>query len=118
MAERTGVASIKMLLIPMKSFKERVYELVAKVPKGKVTTYGIIAKQLGGKGARAVGGALHKNEDPSTVPCHRVVNAKGYVSMKFGMGGPIIQVERLMDEGVEVVHGKVDLHEYLYDFSS
>lgn len=101
----------------MKTYRQRVYELVAQIPKGKVSTYGIIAKQLGGKGARAVGGALHKNEDPVSVPCHRVVNAKGYVSMKFGMGGPVIQVERLMEEGVVVEHGKVDLQEYCFDFS-
>ena len=99
------------------SFKDRVYKVVARIPKGKVATYGQIAHALGCKGYRAVGRALHVNEDPSTVPCHRVVNSKGYVSLKFGMGGPVIQIERLMDEGVEVIHGKVDLERYLHEFS-
>lgn len=54
---------------------KRIYEAVKKIPKGKVATYGQVAKMAGNpRMARAVGNALHKNPDPSTIPCHRVVN--------------------------------------------
>ena len=57
---------------------KRIYEAVKKIPKGKVATYGQVAKMAGNpRMARAVGNALHKNPDPSTIPCHRVVNSKG-----------------------------------------
>ena len=58
--------------------KEQVYEIVRAVPAGRVTTYGQIAERLGNKGlCRVVGNVLHSNPDPITIPCYRVVNAKG-----------------------------------------
>ena len=99
-----------------KKLKERVYELLATVPRGKVTTYGYLGKALGTKAYRAIGQILHVNRDPVKVPCHRVVNADGKLSLKFGMGGPIIQEERLTEEGVVVRDGRVNLEEFLYDF--
>ena len=60
---------------------QRIYEILKTIPKGKVSTYGEIAKYLGNKNmARAVGNALHRNPDPETIPCHRVVNYKGEIS--------------------------------------
>jgi O-6-methylguanine DNA methyltransferase len=57
---------------------KRIYEVVKKIPKGKVATYGQVAELAGDKRmARAVGNALHKNSDPDNIPCFRVVNAKG-----------------------------------------
>ena len=59
---------------------KRIYEAVRKIPRGKVATYGQVAELAGDKKmARAVGNALHKNPDPDTIPCYRVVNAKGEV---------------------------------------
>ena len=56
---------------------KRIYEAVKRIPKGHVATYAQVAEMAGDrKMARAVGNALHKNPDPSTIPCHRVVNAK------------------------------------------
>ena len=53
---------------------KRIYEAVKKIPKGKVATYADVAEMAGNrKMARAVGNALHKNPDPSTIPCHRIV---------------------------------------------
>lgn len=98
-----------------KTLKERVYKLLATVPKGKVTTYGYLGKALGTKAYRAIGQILHVNKDPVNIPCHRVVNAEGKLSLKFGMGGPVIQEERLVAEGVEVRDGRVDLEKYLFD---
>ena len=91
----------------------RIYEAVKKIPKGKVATYAQVAELAGNKKmCRAVGNALHKNPDPSTIPCYRVVNAKGELSGAFAFGGPGEQANRLMADGIEVISGKVDLKKY------
>lgn len=92
---------------------KRIYEAVKKIPKGHVATYGRIAEMAGEpKMARAVGNALHKNPDPENIPCFRVVNSKGELSGAFAFGGENEQAKRLMEDGVEVVDGKVDLEKY------
>ena len=92
---------------------KRIYEAVKKIPKGHVATYGRIAEMAGEpKMARAVGNALHKNTDPENIPCFRVVNSKGELSGAFAFGGENEQAKRLMEDGVEVVEGKVDLEKY------
>jgi len=61
----------------MKTFKEKVLEVVRKIPKGKVMTYKEVAKQAGNMGAsRAVGSVLKKNYDLG-IPCHRVIRSDG-----------------------------------------
>jgi methylated-DNA-[protein]-cysteine S-methyltransferase len=63
----------------MKTFKEKVLEAVAKIPKGKTLTYKEVAKQAGSLRAfRAVGNILNKNHDPK-IPCHRVIRSDGKV---------------------------------------
>lgn len=65
-------------LLRMKSFTERVYDVVRKIPKGKTMTYGEVAKAMGAPGAaRAVGNALNKNRDLKNIPCHRVIRSDG-----------------------------------------
>ncbi|SFP96109.1 O-6-methylguanine DNA methyltransferase [Lachnospiraceae bacterium XBB1006] len=92
---------------------KRIYEAVKQIPKGKVATYGQIAEMAGDrKMARAVGNALHRNPHPDTIPCFRVVNAKGELSGEFAFGGEHAQAKLLEAEGVEVVNGKVDLKKY------
>ena len=59
----------------MTTFSDKVYALCKKIPKGKVTTYKIIAKKLKTKAYRAVGNALNKNKTPIKIPCHRVVSS-------------------------------------------
>ena len=64
----------------MKTFTEKVYEVVKKIPKGKVLTYKEVARKAGNiKASRTVGNILHKNHDPK-IPCHRVIRSDG----KFG----------------------------------
>ena len=93
--------------------RERIYEAVRSIPKGRIATYGQIAAMAGNPSMyRAVGNALHNNPDPSTIPCHRVVNAKGELSKAFAFGGKEKQEELLSSEGVEVVNEKVDLIKY------
>lgn len=92
---------------------KRIYEAVKKIPKGHVATYGQIAELAGDrKMARAVGNALHKNPDPEHIPCFRVVNAKGELSGAFAFGGAGEQERLLLEDGVEVVKGKVNLDKY------
>lgn len=92
---------------------KRIYEAVKQIPKGKVATYGQIAKLAGDKKmCRAVGNALHRNPDPDSIPCYRVVNAKGELSGEFAFGGPKTQQRLLEADGIEVVDGKVDLRIY------
>jgi O-6-methylguanine DNA methyltransferase len=92
---------------------KRIYEAVKKIPKGRVATYGQVAELAGDKKmARAVGNALHKNPDPDSIPCYRVVNAKGELAGAFAFGGPDAQAKLLEADGIEVIGGKVDLKKY------
>lgn len=83
-----------------KNFFEQVYDLVKKIPTGKVVTYGDIAKALGTRDARRVGHALHKNPYEGTVPCHRVVNKLGGLAPNFAFDGAQEQKKRLLSEKV------------------
>ena len=86
-----------------------IYEEVKKIPKGKVASYGYIAKKLGRpRLSRVVGYALH----PDTIPCHRVVTKDGQVSKAFAFGGLNKQIELLEKEGVKFKDGKVDMSLY------
>ena len=92
---------------------KRIYEAVKKIPKGKVATYADVAQMAGDrKMARAVGNALHKNPDPGTIPCHRVVNSKGELAGEYAFGGAWKQAQILEREGVEIVGNKVNLAKY------
>ena len=92
---------------------KRIYEAVKKIPRGRVATYGQVAELAGDKKmARAVGNALHHNPDPDTIPCYRVVNAKGELSGAFAFGGIHSQEALLRADGIEVADGRVDLTKY------
>lgn len=101
------------------SFFENVYEAVQLIPRGKVATYGQIARMIGApRSSRAVGYALHVNPRPGVIPCHRVVNREGRLAPAFAFGGPEIQAQLLESEGVEVGEGFiVDLGKYLWQTS-
>lgn len=91
----------------------RIYEAVKKIPKGKVATYGQIAALAGNpRMSRAVGNALHKNPDPDSIPCYRVVSSKGELADEFAFGGKNIQKNLLEADGIEVKNGRVDLKKY------
>lgn len=92
---------------------KRIYEAVRRIPRGFVATYADVAEAAGDRRmARAVGNALHKNPDPSTIPCHRVVNARGELAGEYAFGGLWKQAELLREEGVEVDEGRVNLEKY------
>ena len=93
--------------------KQRVYDYLLTIPKGKVVTYGQIAAYLGDKRlARAVGNALHQNPDPGKYPCYKVVNTQGKLSTHFAFGGLEGQKSRLEQDGITVINGAVCLETY------
>lgn len=95
------------------SIFSRIYEVVKQIPEGKVATYGQIAALAGNRRwSRVVGYALHVNPEPGVIPCHRVVNRCGEVSPAFAFGGGNRQTQLLINEGVEVEDGRVDLKKY------
>jgi methylated-DNA-protein-cysteine methyltransferase-like protein len=100
------------------SFSEKVYQLTRQIPKGKVMTYGQIAKKMGkSKAARAVGNALHHNPDSRTIPCHRVVNRAGRLAPGFGNGGWQKQKKKLLAEKVRFKDRRhVDLTKCQWNF--
>lgn len=94
---------------------DEIYTLVQQIPKGKVATYGQIARKSQ-VSPRFVGMVLHNNPSQSKTPCHRVVNAQGKVAITFAFGGNNAQQKLLEDEGVSFKNGKVDLDIFLYQF--
>lgn len=95
--------------------REKVYEFLRTIPKGKVITYGQIAEYLGNKKlARAVGNILHNNPDEEKNPCYIVVNSKGRLSNNFAFGGIEKQKEKLEKDGIIVNKYTVDLDIYQY----
>ena|SRR3989344_4422892 len=98
----------------MKTFNERCYDILRRVPKGKVTTYSELARALKSKAYRAVGNAMNKNPYSPKVPCHRVVKSNGDIG-GFASGTKK-KISMLKKEGVEITKGKIDLKKYLYKF--
>jgi len=94
---------------------QKVYEVVKKIPRGKVATYGQVAEILGLKNARIVGWALHSNRNIN-VPCHRVINREGKVAVNFAFaGGWKEHKRRLLVEGVGFVDEMhIDLKKHLW----
>ena len=97
----------------MKQFN-KIYSIVAKIPKGKVMTYKQIAKMAGVKTPRIVGFALHKNYDPKNIPCHRVVKSNGYLADGYAFGGLKRQKEILQSEGIMFNENFVNLDNFQF----
>ena len=93
--------------------KEKVYDFLITIPKGKVVTYGQIAEYLGNKNlSRVVGNILHNNPDENKYPCYKVVDSKGNLSKQFAFGGIEKQKEKLEKDEIVVINYKVNLDEY------
>lgn len=100
----------------MSEFFQRVYEIVARIPRGKVVTYGHIAAALGDpRQARTVGWALHSTPEWLDIPWHRVVNSSGGISTRHTIGGLNTQQKLLEDEGIVFSEdGRLDLERYCW----
>ncbi len=96
-------------------FYKRVWAIVARIPYGKVTTYGHIARALGAtRSARLVGWALHAAAG-TELPCHRVVNREGRLTGKQHFPTPTWMEERLRSEGIHFREpDQVDLEKHLW----
>jgi methylated-DNA-protein-cysteine methyltransferase related protein len=82
---------------------QRIYQIVKRIPSGRVATYGQVARLAGLPGhARQVGYALHALPQESRVPWHRVVNARGGISPRSMPGAELVQQQLLLREGVRV----------------
>ena len=92
----------------------RIYAVVAKIPRGRVATYGQVAALAGLSGhARQVGYALHATPDESEIPWQRVVNAKGEVSPRADPLMEGVQQSLLDADGITFdANGRIDLDRY------
>ena len=102
------------------SFFDKVYTIVRKIPHGKVTTYGLIARYLGTpKSARMVGYAMNSSHKFSDIPAHRVVNRNGLLTGKHHFFGSSLMQELLENEGVIVIDNKIkNFNDVLWDPST
>jgi methylated-DNA-protein-cysteine methyltransferase-like protein len=103
--------------MPLKeSFFDDVYEIVAQIPYGRVTSYGAIAEYLGLRGsARMVGWAMNASHTCNkNVPAHRVLNRNGLLTGKHHFGGPKVMQQLLQSEGIKVKDDKVVKFETLF----
>lgn len=95
----------------------RIWEMVERIPSGRVATYGQIASLVGRpRHARQVGYALHNLPDGTDVPWHRVVNAQGRVSPRASPGWDGLQRVLLAEEGVTFdADDRIDLGRYRWE---
>jgi O-6-methylguanine DNA methyltransferase len=98
------------------SFKETVYLLTKQIPKGKVATYGQLARLTGNpKAARAIGMCMKTNPNAPIVPCHRVVASDGRLTGYSVGNGISTKRAMLLKEGVVFNGEKVDLLQSLWN---
>ena len=102
----------------MSDFFLRVYDIVRLIPKGKVTTYGHIAKSLGSaRSSRMVGWAMNSSHSQvSEIPAHRVVNRKGILTGRMHFGTPDEMQNKLEEEGLIINDLQIEnFNEVLWD---
>ena len=98
--------------MPESPLYARIYDLVSRIPPGRVTTYGRIARQVGCT-ARAVGFAMAALPDGHDLPWQRVINSQGGISPRRNGDGELLQRLLLEGEGVQFDgRDRIDLHRY------
>ncbi len=112
-------------LAKLSAYQTAILRILAEIPKGKVTTYGDLAKELSKRdpkwspnASRAVGTTMRNNPCGPQIPCHRVIKSDGSVgNFRGGAKGAIGEkIGMLRDEGVTVLNGKINLKKYLHKF--
>jgi methylated-DNA-protein-cysteine methyltransferase related protein len=101
----------------MKITYEHIYEIVMQIPRGRVATYGQIAELAGiPRQPRRIGYALSALPSDSRVPWHRVINAKGEISLRSKTGSEPIQMRLLRQEGIAFDrHGRIALDRFQWE---
>ena len=96
-------------MMPEDSFYSRVYQVVRKIPHGRVTSYGAIARYLGSpQSSRMVGWAMNlSHHQEKFVPAHRVVNRQGLLTGKHHFGGPEVMEQLLISEGAMIRDNRI-----------
>ena len=112
-------------LAKLGAYQQAILRILAEVPKGKVTTYGDLAKELSKRDSkwspnsnRAVGTTMRNNPCGPQIPCHRVIKSDGSVgNFRGGEKGAVEEkIAMLRSEGVKVVEKKIDLNEFRYNY--
>ena len=98
-------------------FFQKVYFVVKKIPLGKVTSYGAIAKHIGSpQSSRVVGWAMNNSHSNNNIPAHRVVNRNGILTGKHHFSGSNLMKELLENEGIEILDNViVDFEKFFWD---
>jgi len=97
---------------------QRIYAVVAQIPRGKVLTYKAVAEKAN-TNPRVVGFAMHANKNPFKIPCHRIVNHDGSMAKGYAFGGVSIKLQKLREEGVDFINeSQVNLQKSLFKFES
>lgn len=92
----------------------KIRQVAVKIPKGKATACGQVAKLAGISNPRVVGWALRGNQDPK-IPCHRVIKAQGFLAENYSLGTWREQKRLLGAEGISFAGGnQVDLPKHLW----
>ncbi|MCB9359601.1 MGMT family protein [Candidatus Woesearchaeota archaeon] len=91
----------------MRKFQDKVLEITKRIPRGKVTTYRIIAQKLRTKAYRAVGTALRNNQHPITIPCHRVIKDDGSLGGYCGKPNSRKKAMLLKKEGIAIANNRI-----------
>lgn len=95
--------------------KDKVFQIVKSIPKGCVLTYKDIGLILHSKAYRAIGNILHSNKEEFAIPCYKIVNSQGKLSLNYAFGGREKQKEKLEKDGIEVINYTVDLNKYRFN---
>ncbi len=96
-------------------FTQRVIKIIRSVPRGKVATYGLIAKLAGKpRGARGVGWILHSSTHKYKLPWQRIIKSDGKLSFPVDSSKYVSQLRTLEAEGILIINGRVDLKKYLW----
>ncbi len=108
--------TINKRTLRMDNFYQRVYEVVTRIPRGRVATYGQIAAMLGNpQASRAVGWAMQNAPGHLQLPCHRVVNKTGSLAPFYAFGGAEKQRAILESEGIDFLpNGNIDMKKCLW----
>ena len=112
-------------LATLSPYQQAILRILAEVPKGKVTTYGDLAKELAKRdpkwspgASRAVGTTMKNNLCGPRIPCHRVIRSDGTIGNFRGGAEGAVEEKTMMlsDEGVTVLDGRIDLRKYRHRF--
>lgn len=112
-------------LATLSPYQQAILRILAEVPKGKVTTYGDLAKELAKRdpkwspgASRAVGTTMKNNLCGPQIPCHRVIKSDGSIgNFRGGAEGAVEEKTRMLrEEGVTVLDGRIDLDKHRHRF--